>query len=864
MSVTIRVKRGTATQWAARTTPLFSGEIGYDLTNKITKIGDGTSLWSSLPAISSDGNGSNTADFIFTDDIENGQSIISLPGDKQMRIEAGADSDLYLTAGDDLYIQTIGAGDDIHINAADDIRFSANNENSDTETVYYWRMDSEGHFQLPGDGYISNPIDSSGDPWSSFNDTMHLVPDGSIVSDQYIILDPTAPNHIHIRAGGNIDQSSADLFLGGERNNVRISDGGRNVSVSTRPQAVINTYTNINPTSDTSFVVSNTASIYLGDMVSAPGGDTVTVDSVTQDSPEIGLITVTANLNGTPAQFVGGAAHVFSHEVEWENNWVFGSNGVLSGPAMGGIPVYGLYNDAATESDLWISSSEKIIINGTNGEFLNDASIASNQIATMADITSANEYTDQAIASLGDSLPETYVPISDVGNPEGVASLDINGKIPDSEIPAEITRNTAVQTLTNKTIGLGTGITSAAGYDNISGFFGQSNIAIHQDGIDKGGRLNISSGGVITVANSGIGYTSGIVTTSGGTRIVITVGGNALSGTLAEFNAALTDGDFATESYVNTAVSNIVDAAPSTLNTLNEIAAAINDDASYAATITTALGNKLDSSTAASTYLTQSNASTTYAPIASPTFTGTVGGITKTMVGLGNVDNTSDVNKPVSTATQTALDLKLDLSSPAVDYYITNSGAGSYIVNGVSNGLITFEKGKKYRIHINASGHPFWIQTVSGAYSAGNVYSTGITNGGAQVGHILVELPQNAPDDLYYVCQYHSSMQGSISVQSQNTITINSKSSSYTILPVDSGKLIEMSAGGTLTITDSASFPVGYSIDVLQTGSSQVTIAGDGFTPNATPGLKLRTQWSSATLIKRALNSWVVLGDLSA
>jgi len=45
------------------------------------------------------------------------------------------------------------------------------------------------------------------------------------------------------------------------------------------------------------------------------------------------------------------------------------------------------------------------------------------------------------------------------------------------------------------------------------------------------------------------------------------------------------------------------------------------------------------------------------APIASPTFTGTVGGITKTMVGLGNVDNTSDVNKPVSTAQQTALDL---------------------------------------------------------------------------------------------------------------------------------------------------------------------------------------------------------------
>ena len=46
------------------------------------------------------------------------------------------------------------------------------------------------------------------------------------------------------------------------------------------------------------------------------------------------------------------------------------------------------------------------------------------------------------------------------------------------------------------------------------------------------------------------------------------------------------------------------------------------------------------------------------ANIASPTFTGTVSGITKAMVGLGNVDNTSDASKPISTATQTALDAK--------------------------------------------------------------------------------------------------------------------------------------------------------------------------------------------------------------
>jgi hypothetical protein len=50
------------------------------------------------------------------------------------------------------------------------------------------------------------------------------------------------------------------------------------------------------------------------------------------------------------------------------------------------------------------------------------------------------------------------------------------------------------------------------------------------------------------------------------------------------------------------------------------------------------------------------------APIASPTFTGTIAGITKNMIGLANVDNTTDLLKPISTASQTALNLKASLT----------------------------------------------------------------------------------------------------------------------------------------------------------------------------------------------------------
>ncbi len=98
---------------------------------------------------------------------------------------------------------------------------------------------------------------------------------------------------------------------------------------------------------------------------------------------------------------------------------------------------------------------------------------------------------------------------------------------------------------------------------------------------------------------------------------------------------------------------------------------------------------------------------------------------------------------------------------------------------------------------------------------------------------------------------------------------INQKTASYTTVLTDRDSLIEISSATATTLTiptdASVAYPVGTSFDILQTGAGQVTIAGAaGVTVNATPGLKLRTQWSSATLFKRAANTWVVYGDLTA
>jgi hypothetical protein len=70
----------------------------------------------------------------------------------------------------------------------------------------------------------------------------------------------------------------------------------------------------------------------------------------------------------------------------------------------------------------------------------------------------------------------------------------------------------------------------------------------------------------------------------------------------------------------------------------------------------------------------------------------------------------------------------------------------------------------KYTLAVNAAGHPFWIQSIPGAYNSGFTYNTGVTNNGASVGSIVWEVAFNTPNTLYYVCQFHSSMAGTILV----------------------------------------------------------------------------------------------------
>lgn len=407
--------------------------------------------------------------------------------------------------------------------------------------------------------------------------------------------------------------------------------------------------------------------------------------------------------------------------------------------------------------------------------------------------------------------------------------------------------------------------------------------------------------------------------------------------------------------------------------------------------IQTQLNNKLDSSTASSTYAPLASPSfsgnvslpsttsvgdvssteisyldgvtssiqtqlTSKAPLESPTFTGTVSGISKSMVGLGNVDNTSDANKPISTAQQTALDLKSNLSGATFTGFVTlhadptqaMHAATKQYVDALAEGLHIHQSvGASTTSNISdLSSAPSTIDGITLANnmrvlvknqtttSQNGIYvynsSTGaltratdfdssaeidggdfvFVTGGTQndnTGWVQTETVANIGTDPVLFQQFSGAgtitAGTNISVNGNQVSVINnptfsglvtatsgvafsdgtqtkqgvpsissfiSKTASYTLDSLTlRDNIIEVDSASATTITippdSSLNLPIGSSLDVIQINTGEVNIAaGAGVTINSTPGLKLRTRWSSCTLLKRAANSWLVYGDLKA
>ena len=282
---------------------------------------------------------------------------------------------------------------------------------------------------------------------------------------------------------------------------------------------------------------------------------------------------------------------------------------------------------------------------------------------------------------------------------------------------------------------------------------------------------------------------------------------------------------------------------------------------------------------------------TSKAPKENPTFTGTVSGVTKTHVGLANVDNTSDASKPISTATQTALDAKASLSGATFTANVEVDGNlvvdGNLTVNGTefiaSATSITIEDNLVQIAHQNAA-NTVDLGLVVG-YNDGTAQHAGIVRdvsantwklfkGVETEPATTVAFGEGSLDDLELNnvkaagVVFTDGTQTKVGVPSLTTFT--EKTADYTLDTLaHQDSVIEMNSTSptifTIPTNATLAWPIGASMDIFQTNTGEVTIAAAvGVTLNRTPGNKLRTQWSSATILKRGTDNWILYGDLKA
>jgi len=194
-----------------------------------------------------------------------------------------------IVTGNTLLLSTgIGSNSDVTINA---------NGN------YTWTFRANGLLDLPGNitnftacSAINFVADSSGDGYEY--STIEIRPDSGATLDQYLIIDPTAPNHIHIRAGGQQDNSNAELYIGGENSYFKVDDG-ENPSISiasnnyfwtfdtdgklTIPGDIIpsqNLTWNLgSPTNKFNDLYIGGNTVYIGEAILSTNGDTVTTNT---------------------------------------------------------------------------------------------------------------------------------------------------------------------------------------------------------------------------------------------------------------------------------------------------------------------------------------------------------------------------------------------------------------------------------------------------------------------------------------------------------------------------------------------------------------------------------------------------------
>ena len=260
----------------------------------------------------------------------------------------------------------------------------------------------------------------------------------------------------------------------------------------------------------------------------------------------------------------------------------------------------------------------------------------------------------------------------------------------------------------------------------------------------------------------------------------------------------------------------------------------------------------------------------------------------KTALSLNNVDNTSDANKPISSATQTALDLKVDenaLITGATKTKITYDAKG-LVTSGAdaTTADIADSTNKRYVTDAQATV----IGNTSGTNTGDNATNSQYSGLAASKQDVLGFTPENVSNKSTSVTTDQASNTKYPSVKSvydwavglfatitnlalktDKLITANRQTASYTLVLSDADKLVEMNVGSAnnliIPLNSSVAFATGTQILLAQYGAGQTTLVPTSGVTLRSNGakVKLNAQYSGATLIKIAENEWYLFGDIA-
>lgn len=215
---------------------------------------------------------------------------------------------------------------------------------------------------------------------------------------------------------------------------------------------------------------------------------------------------------------------------------------------------------------------------------------------------------------------------------------------------------------------------------------GSSNVEL-TDGLGNDINISINNTGALTADGNITG--ASLIKTGGTATQILLANGTVLTLTPESSGISSNDSDSnvpsnaAVKDYVDTEITNLIDNSPSALNTLNELAAALGDDANFSTTITTALGNRLriDVSNQGLSSTEKTNALTNLGVTSSPSELNILDGATLSTAELNFVDG-------VTSAIQTQIDAKQDTLTAGSGISISGTTISTDLTNLVGTGSI--------------------------------------------------------------------------------------------------------------------------------------------------------------------------------